>query len=44
MLVERTGHPVRIVEGTYDNVKMTTQEDLAIGEILLKRVQQEENK
>lgn len=43
MLVERTGHPVRIVEGTYDNVKMTTQEDLAIGEILLKRVQQEEN-
>lgn len=44
MLVERSGHPVRIVEGTYDNVKMTTQEDLAIGEILLKRVQQEENK
>ncbi|AOV06496.1 2-C-methyl-D-erythritol 4-phosphate cytidylyltransferase [Sporosarcina ureilytica] len=43
MLVERTGHPVRVVEGTYDNVKMTTQEDLAIGEILLKRVQQEEN-
>lgn len=42
MLVERIGHPVRIVEGSYDNVKMTTQEDLAIGEILLKRVQQEE--
>lgn len=43
MLVERIGHPVRMVEGTYDNVKMTTQEDLAVGEILLKRVQQEEN-
>ncbi len=42
MLVERIGHPVRIVEGTYDNVKMTTQEDLAIGEILLKRVLQED--
>lgn len=44
MLVERINHPVRIVEGTYDNVKMTTQEDLAIGEILLKRVQQEEER
>lgn len=42
MLVERIGYPVHMVEGTYDNVKMTTQEDLAIGEILLKRVQQEE--
>ena len=37
MLVERLGHPVRIVESTYDNVKMTTQEDLIFGEILLKR-------
>lgn len=44
MLVERINHPVRIVEGTYDNVKMTTQEDLAIGEILLKRVHQEEER
>ena len=42
MLVERLGHPVRVVEGTYDNVKMTTQEDLVFGEILLKRIQQEE--
>lgn len=42
MLVERLGHPVRIVEGTYDNVKMTTQEDLVFGEILLNRVRQEE--
>jgi len=44
MLVERIGHPVQIVEATYDNVKMTTQEDLAIGEVLLKRVLQEEEK
>lgn len=42
MLVERLGHPVHIVEGTYDNVKMTTQEDLVFGEILLKRVRQED--
>jgi len=37
MLVERLGEPIRIVESTYDNVKMTTQEDLVFGEILLKR-------
>ncbi|WP_301110062.1 2-C-methyl-D-erythritol 4-phosphate cytidylyltransferase [Sporosarcina sp.] len=37
MLVERFGHDVCVVEGSYDNVKMTTQEDLAIGEILLAR-------
>ncbi|GKV66355.1 MULTISPECIES: 2-C-methyl-D-erythritol 4-phosphate cytidylyltransferase [unclassified Sporosarcina] len=37
MLVERSGHGVSVVEGSYDNVKMTTQEDLAIGEILLAR-------
>lgn len=42
MLVERLGHPVRIVEGTYDNVKITTQEDLVFGEVLLNRVRQEE--
>lgn len=43
MLVERMGHQVRVVESTYDNVKMTTQEDLVFGEILLKRRQQEED-
>ena len=44
MLVERMGHPVRIVESTYDNVKMTTTEDLVFGEILLRRRQQEDEK
>ncbi|MCZ2259220.1 2-C-methyl-D-erythritol 4-phosphate cytidylyltransferase [Sporosarcina sp. G11-34] len=44
MLVERMGHPVRIVESTYDNVKMTTTEDLVFGEILLQRRQQEDEK
>ncbi|MHA6259164.1 2-C-methyl-D-erythritol 4-phosphate cytidylyltransferase [Sporosarcina sp. CAU 1771] len=42
MLVERLGHSVRIVESTYDNVKMTTQEDLVFGEILLKRRREED--
>jgi 2-C-methyl-D-erythritol 4-phosphate cytidylyltransferase len=41
MLVERLGHPVQIVESTYENVKMTTQEDLAFGEIILKRQQED---
>ena len=44
MLVERGGFPIKMVEGTYDNVKMTTQEDLAIGEILLRRVKQEDTR
>ncbi|CAM3241116.1 2-C-methyl-D-erythritol 4-phosphate cytidylyltransferase [Filibacter tadaridae] len=43
MLVERIDHQVRIVESTYDNVKMTTQEDLVFGEIFLGRRRQEDN-
>ncbi|HJF30308.1 MAG TPA: 2-C-methyl-D-erythritol 4-phosphate cytidylyltransferase [Sporosarcina psychrophila] len=43
MLVERFGQPVHIVESTYDNVKMTTQEDLLFGEILLRRRQEDFN-
>lgn len=42
MLVERLGEQVRIVESTYDNVKMTTKEDLLFGEILLNKREQEE--
>ncbi|EMR06357.1 2-C-methyl-D-erythritol 4-phosphate cytidylyltransferase [Bhargavaea cecembensis DSE10] len=42
MLVERLGHPVRVVESTYDNLKMTTKVDLAIGEALLKRQEEME--
>lgn len=36
-LVERLGVPVKIVEGSYENIKITTQEDLAVGEAILKR-------
>ncbi|NLY80661.1 MAG: 2-C-methyl-D-erythritol 4-phosphate cytidylyltransferase [Lysinibacillus sp.] len=37
MLVERLGHQVYIVESTYDNVKITTKEDLLLGEMILKQ-------
>ena len=37
-LVERLGEPVTMVRGSYENIKITTQEDLALAEwILLKR-------
>ncbi len=42
MLVERMGEPVHIVESTYDNVKITTPEDLMYGEFLLDNQEQEE--
>jgi 2-C-methyl-D-erythritol 4-phosphate cytidylyltransferase len=34
-LVERLGHPVAIVEGAEENIKITTREDLRIAKILL---------
>lgn len=36
-LVERLGVGVRIVEGNCDNIKITTQEDLALAELILRR-------
>jgi 2-C-methyl-D-erythritol 4-phosphate cytidylyltransferase len=36
-LVERIGLPVKIVEGSYENFKITTKEDLAIAELLSKQ-------
>jgi 2-C-methyl-D-erythritol 4-phosphate cytidylyltransferase/2-C-methyl-D-erythritol 2,4-cyclodiphosphate synthase len=36
-LVERAGHPVRLVEGEQANIKVTTQEDLAIGEAIVRQ-------
>ena len=43
MLVERLGERVHIVESTYDNVKMTTSEDLLYGEAILNKREQEEH-
>jgi 2-C-methyl-D-erythritol 4-phosphate cytidylyltransferase len=36
-LVERLGRKVRILEGSYDNIKITTQEDLYLAEKLLEQ-------
>lgn len=35
-LVERTGHKIKMIMGSYDNIKITTPEDLIIAESLLK--------
>jgi 2-C-methyl-D-erythritol 4-phosphate cytidylyltransferase len=34
-LVEQLGHPVRLIEGNYTNIKITTPEDLAFAEAFL---------
>jgi len=36
-LVERLGAPVRVVEGSPDNIKITTPQDFALAEILMSR-------
>ena len=36
MLVERIGYKVKMVEGSYNNIKITTQEDLNLGNQILK--------
>ncbi|MDA8233922.1 MAG: 2-C-methyl-D-erythritol 4-phosphate cytidylyltransferase [Clostridia bacterium] len=37
MLVERMGQPVKVVLGSYDNIKVTTPEDLAAAEAIIAR-------
>lgn len=39
-LVENCGFPVRVIQGSYSNIKITTPEDLELAEILLKRRKQ----
>ena len=39
MLVERIGYKVKMIEGSYNNIKITTQEDLNIGTQILKEGQ-----
>ena len=36
-LVERLGHRVRVYRGSYENIKVTAPEDLALAEAILKR-------
>ncbi len=38
MLVERLGYKVKIVEGIYENIKITTPDDLILGELILERL------
>jgi len=38
-LVERIGVKVKVIPGTYENLKITTPEDLILAEALLKRVE-----
>lgn len=36
-LIEKIEHPVKLVNGSYDNIKITTQEDLTIAEHILEK-------
>ena len=36
-LVERIGVKVKVIPGSYENIKITTPEDLVLGEAILKR-------
>ena len=36
-LVERTGVAVKVIPGTYDNIKITTPDDLVLAEVLMKK-------
>jgi len=40
-LVERLDFPVSIVEGDYDNIKLTTPEDLYFAEAIIKKREKE---
>jgi 2-C-methyl-D-erythritol 4-phosphate cytidylyltransferase len=35
--MELAGHQINLVEGSYDNIKVTTPEDWALAELILKR-------
>ncbi|SHJ31598.1 2-C-methyl-D-erythritol 4-phosphate cytidylyltransferase [Lutispora thermophila] len=35
MLVEKTGYRVKMIEGSYDNIKITTPDDMILAELLL---------
>ena len=36
-LIEHYGGRIKLTEGSYDNIKLTTPDDMAVGEIILKR-------
>ena len=42
MLAERMGVPVKIIEGSYNNIKITTIEDITISKIILENIAKKE--
>lgn len=40
-LVERLGFPVHMVEGSYDNIKLTTPEDMTVAQAILNKRKEE---
>ena len=36
-LVEASGHPVAVAEGSYENIKVTTPEDILLAEKILEK-------
>ncbi len=42
MLAERMGVPVKIIEGSYNNIKITTIEDITISKIILENIEKKE--
>ena len=43
MLMEYVGYNVKVIEGSYNNIKITTPEDLKIGEEILNENKKEIN-
>lgn len=39
MLVEKLGHTVKMIKGSYDNIKITTPEDIILGDRILEKSQ-----
>ncbi|TGV29416.1 2-C-methyl-D-erythritol 4-phosphate cytidylyltransferase, partial [Mesorhizobium sp. M00.F.Ca.ET.186.01.1.1] len=37
MLVEWLGHPVSVMQGSYENIKITTPDDLWLGEEIMRK-------
>ena len=38
-VAERSGHVISLFEGSYENIKITTQEDLIVAEALMRKRQ-----
>ena len=38
MLLERAGYAVKVIEGDYTNIKVTTKEDLDIAKLFLSQL------